>query len=115
LISDEIYPVDMLTTIYLTGHRTNVLDVAQKITDYLEEIKISVFYLSYNEAYFLLKHISQIKNEIHPAEIRISKESIQHETNHPFYFVSCHEKKVLILGKDHQIESAEQFLDTIIK
>ena len=76
MISDEIYPVDRLTTIYLNGYKANVMDVAQKITDYLEEIKISVFYLSYNEAYFLLKHISQIKNEIHPAEIRISKESI---------------------------------------
>jgi hypothetical protein len=106
-MTDEIYPIDVLTVLYLTGHKQNVLAVAEIIADLIDNIWIQKFYLSYNETRLVMSNISQVKNELNPAEIRVSKENLQSEANHPFYFISRAERKVVLIGLQQDIEAAE--------
>ncbi|CAG9317409.1 SETD2 [Blepharisma stoltei] len=106
LLTDDIYPLDKLTSIYISGHRQSIEGFAEEILNILDTFQTSTIYFSITEASILMRNIINFKNLLHPAEIRVSKEQVTNESPHPFYFYSRLERKVVLIGTEKEIDEA---------
>lgn len=95
---EEIYPVDNVANIILTGRRKAVYDMAEKLFSFIDKLMIFTLLISQTESKIIEINLTQFKSLISPAEVKLSKEKSVNESPHPFYFYSREERKVIFVG-----------------
>ena len=100
LNNDTPYPLENTTSIYLTGHATDVEQVAAHLSELLDTLSVFTANLSTNEVSLISMHIGEIKTMVTPADFRVSLDPIYTDSNHPFYFYKKCENRIFIIGTD---------------
>lgn len=106
-ITDECYPINIMTKITLRGNRTNII----KTHEYLQNIVNNLFvyrtYMSNNEIRIIIANLMNIKAKIHPTEIRCCRDNALRDINHPFYTIYYKDKEVALVGTKEEVDNAE--------
>ena len=99
LITDEIFSIQEYTTIEIKGKESNVKAVTKSIKNYLYSLKIISIYLLEEDYFSLRQKISNLKNSVDPADLRLRKldSKNEREIKHPFYFISNSIKDIVII------------------
>ena len=90
LITDEIFPLQEITTIEIKGKESNVKAVALNIKKYLFNLRVISIYLLQEDYYYLRQNICSLKTSVDPADLRLRKLDTKNEREikHPFYYIS---------------------------
>ena len=116
LITDEIFSIQEYTTIEIKGKESNVKAVAKSIKNYLYSLKIISIYLLEEDYFSLRQKISNLKNSVDPADLRLRKldSKNEREIKHPFYFISNSIKDIVIIGFENEIEKARKVIKNFL-
>jgi len=116
LITDDIFPIQEYTTIEIKGKESNVKAVALKIKYYLYNLKVISIYILEEDYFTFRQKISNLKNSVDPADLRLRKldSKNEREIKHPFYYISNSMKDVVIIGFENEIESAKKTIRTFL-
>lgn len=97
---DEIYPVNQLTSIYITGRKSEIFSLSTMLLEYAEKLVIFTLNLSNNEAKVFEQNFSIFKTLIFPVEVRMSKDKVVTESPHPFFFYSREERRLVFIASE---------------
>ena len=108
LITDDIFPIQENTTIEIKGKESNAKAVSLHIKQFLYNLKVISIYLLEEDYFILRQKICNIKNNVHPADLRLRKldSKNEREIKHPFYYISNNMKDIVIIGLATEIEKA---------
>ena len=73
LITDDIFPIQENTTIEIKGKESNAKAVSLHIKQFLYNLKVISIYLLEEDYFILRQKICNIKNNVHPADLRLRK------------------------------------------
>lgn len=96
----EIYSIDSMTNIILTGRKQDILTSAEAIFLFLDELVIYTLTISITEFKVIESNFLKFKDLIFPVEVRLSKDKIVSECPHPFFFYSYEERKLIFIGNE---------------
>ena len=116
LITDDIFPIQEYTTIEIKGKESNVKAVALGIKRYLCNLRVISIYLLEEDYFILRQKISNLKNNVDPADLRLRKLDLKNEREikHPFYYISNNTKDVVIIGFENEIEKARIIIKSFL-
>ena len=116
LITDDIFPIQEYTTIEIKGKESNVKAVALDIKRYLCNLRVISIYLLEEDYFILRQKISNLKNNVDPADLRLRKLDLKNEREikHPFYYISNNTKDVVIIGFENEIEKARIIIKSFL-
>jgi hypothetical protein len=97
---DEIYALDQLTLIILTGRRKSIFDIAEKLFEYIDKLVVFTLLISQTESRIIEQNLATFKILNQPAEVRVSKEKAVNESPHPFIFYSREDRKLVFIGTE---------------
>ena len=116
LITDDIFPIQEYTTIEIKGKESNVKAVALDIKRYLCNLRVISIYLLEEDYFILRQKISNLKNNVDPADLRLRKLDLKNEREikHPFYYISNNTKDIVIIGFENEIEKARIIIKSFL-
>ena len=116
LITDEIFPIQEITTIEIKGKESNVKAVALNIKKYLFNLRVISIYLLHEDYMYLRQNICSLKTSVDPADLRLRKleSKNEREIKHPFYYISNNIKDIVIIGFENEIEKAQVIIKNSI-
>ena len=116
LITDEIFPLQEITTIEIKGKESNVKAVALNIKKYLFNLRVISIYLLQEDYYYLRQNICSLKTSVDPADLRLRKLDTKNEREikHPFYYISNNIKDIVIIGFENEISKAKVIIKNSI-
>lgn len=97
---DEIYPINQMTSIYITGRKSEIYSLANNMLDYADKLVIFTLNISNTEAKVFELNFSLFKTLIFPVDVRFSKEKVNTESPHPFFFYSREERKLVFIASE---------------
>lgn len=97
---DEIFPINQLSSFFLTGRSLTVYGVAEKVLDYIDHLVIFTMTITQTEAKKIESDLLSLNNMVYPAEIRISKEKTMYNNCHPYYSNQFEERKLVYIGTE---------------
>ena len=87
-----------MTNIILTGRRQDILNMANRIFQYIDNLIIYTLPISNTEYKVIEENFLDFKNLIFPVEVRLSKEKTINESPHPFFYYSREERNLIFIG-----------------
>ena len=87
----------------------NIIHINYRVLiQFLYNLKVISIYLLEEDYFILRQKICNIKNNVHPADLRLRKldSKNEREIKHPFYYISNNMKDIVIIGLATEIEKA---------
>ena len=97
---ESAYPIDIITSIILTGRRRDIFNMADMIFEFIDNLVIFTLLISHTEYRVIEAQLLNFRNLIFPAEVRLSQDKSVNESPHPFFFYSREERKLLFIGTE---------------
>lgn len=97
---DEIFPINQVSSFFLTGRSLTVYGVAEKVLDYIDHLVIFTMTITQTEAKKIESDLLSLNNMVYPAEIRLSKEKTMYNNCHPNYSNQFEERKLVYIGTE---------------
>ena len=95
---EEIYSIESISSIILTGRRQDIFNMANMIFQYIDNLIILTLLISHTEYKVIEMNFVNFKNLIIPVEVRLSRDKSVNESPHPFFFYSREERKLIFIG-----------------
>ena len=86
------------------------------IKRYLCNLRVISIYLLEEDYFILRQKISNLKNNVDPADLRLRKLDLKNEREikHPFYYISNNTKDIVIIGFENEIEKARIIIKSFL-
>ena len=116
LITDEIFPIQEYTIIEIKGKESNVKAVSLNIKNYLYNLRVMSMYILEEDYFIIRQKISNLKNSVDPADLRLRKfeSKNEREIKHPFYYISNNTKDIVIIGFENEIEKSRLIIKNFL-
>lgn len=114
-ITDECYPIHLMTNIRLRGRSDNIKKAHEYIVNQLRPLVARRKYMTRDDIKIIISKLSQIKKNINPTEIRCCRDNALRDINHAFYTIYYKDKEVALIGTKEEVIKAENFVNKIIE
>lgn len=105
-LTDECYALHETTDLILNGVKENIIRAKEKLAEYMSPLKVHRIYMTNQEIKVIINNLKTIKQEIHPGEIRCSRDNALRDINHPFHTIYYKDKEVALVGTEETIKEA---------
>ena len=105
-LTDECYALHETTELVLSGIKEKIIEAKEKIAECMAPLKVHRIYMTNQEIKAIINNLKAIKQDIHPGEIRCSRDNALRDINHPFHTIYYKDKEVALVGTDETIQRA---------
>lgn len=103
-LTDECYGLHETTDLVLSGIKEKIIEAKEKIAECMAPLKVHRIYMTNQEIKAIINNLKGIKQEIHPGEIRCSRDNALRDINHPFHTIYYKDKEVALISTDETIQ-----------
>ena len=96
--TDGCYSMDEMTSLTLKGIRENIIKARDFFQDLVNTLKVKRVYMCKADIDVIIMNLVNIKQQIHPSEVRCCRDNALRDIGHPFFTVYYKEKEVAFVG-----------------
>ena len=74
-ITDECYPINVMTFLNLRGNKVNVIKAHKYLQNIISDLFVYRIYVANNDIRIIIANLMNVKKKIHPTEVRCCRDN----------------------------------------